>query len=221
MQRKAFCIYALAAILLSAFAAPALAQHRVNVLQDCWTTDLDGNNLELEDFRFRISDNDNITFVWKQKLLLACSNYIFTLVGFDCVDGKPFVGEVRFSYTDTIGPLTPDPANPEMLLSFTVPAADIGVGTYDWVLFAECNDSGNGLSEDGDIDDQCGINVGIPPVVVGPLIYGPEPVEIFDADPGGSPPGRRPGEEGTTRPWCFEIVQGSVPPHGSEPPGLD
>ena len=101
-------------------------------------------------------------------------------------------------------------ATAETLLSFSAPPGSIPPGRYDWALVTECNDTngtivGTGV-QDSDLDDSCGVNVGILPVFPGPVMLGPEPIELFDPDPGGSPPGRGPGEEGTTRPWCFDVT---------------
>ncbi len=190
----------------------------VNVLQDCWTTNLEADpDPERELYTF--AADDDIAFIWKQKLLVACSSYVARIVGYDCVDGEPGVNrEVKFSFTEVFGPMSPIPGIPEPLFPIFAPAGSIPPGRYDWVLLVECDDTNGRVKRDGDLDDECGINVGRKPVVPdGPLIFGPEPIEIFDPDPGGSPPGRGPGEEGTTRPWCFEVAE-PPPPFDLCPP---
>lgn len=192
-----------------AFAGAAYGQAEpVNVLQDCWTTQ---ETAFIEDELYRFLGGEPVTFVWKHKILLPCENYVYSIYGFQCRDGKPNPGGpgggVAFSFENNeLGAIEPDPDVPERLFTFT---GAVPPGRWDWILVAECNDlGGNGIpiGPDGDIDDQCGINVGTAPVLpAGPVIYGPDPVEVFDPSPGGSPPGRGPGEEGTTRPWCFEV----------------
>ncbi len=203
---------AVAAVLVAspAWAGEALPS-TVNVVQDCWTTNeaLDPD-LEKELYTFS-SDDDAITIVWKHKILEPCSNYIATVYGTDCTEGKPslYTLPMRFTQTQVFGPIDPDPATPEQLLSMTIAPGSIPSGRYDWVLLVECDDTDGFIFVDGDIDDECGINMGT--TLGGPLIMGPEPNEALDADPGGSPPGRGPGEEGTTRPWCFEVEEPPPP----------
>jgi len=99
--------------------------------------------------------------------------------------------------------VVPMPGTPELLISFTASPFSFPPGRYDWAVFVECDDTDGFIGLDSDIDDACGINMGL--VLGGPLVLGPEPIEFFDPDPGGSPPGRGPGDEGTTRPWCFSV----------------
>ena len=195
---------------VSGAGAPAPAP--VNVLQDCWTTDLD-DDPDKEKELYTFTTADSIEFVWKQKLLLTCTDYKATILGFDCVDGKRSVfghpGRFLFANIPFAGgnPIDPDPSNPERIFSFSATPGSISPGTYDWILVTECNDTNGTVGLDGDIDDQCGINMGKAPTVPGkPLVLGPEPIELLDPDPGGSPPGRVPGDEGTTRGWCFRVT---------------
>ena len=109
--------------------------------------------------------------------------------------------------------INPIPGVPEPLLSFSALSGLIPPGRYDWALLTECRDTDGTIigafRKDGDIDDECGINVGLNPAAgLFPVLFGPEPLDLLDADPGGSPPGRGPGEEGTTRPWCFTVNPG-------------
>ena len=183
----------------------------VNVLQDCWTTDQQVDpDVELELYTF--TTDDSIEFVWKQKLLVSCSAYLASIWVFECIDGKPLPGPIVYTAHDiNFAELDPIPGIPEPLLLFSAPPGAIPPGRYDWALITECDDTNGRIAgapvPDADIDDSCGVNVGIGlPLIGGPVILGPEPVELFDPDPGGMPPGRVPGEEGTTRPWCFEVI---------------
>ena len=189
---------------------PVAVPAPVNVLQDCWTTDLTVNpDPELELYTF--TTDDSIDFIWKQKLLLPCSDYLASIWVFDCLDGKPLPGPIVQVFHDIpFGTINPLPGIPEPLLTFSAMAGSIPPGRYDWALITECDDTNGRIAgspvKDGDIDDSCGVNVGIGlPLIGGPVILGPEPIELLDPDPGGSPPGRVPGEEGTTRPWCFTV----------------
>jgi len=191
------------------FVPPAFAQFPVNVLQDCWTTNQEINPyVELEGYEF--TPNDSVSFIWKHKVMEPCSNYVATIFGFECRVGKPKPQGVKFSFRDIqFGRIDPDPVFPERLFEFVTVPGGIPPGRYDWLLVVECNDSGNGIpiGPDGEIDDECGVNLGTPPAnPIGVVIFGPEPTEVLDPDPGGFPPGRGSGEEGTTRPWCFEVL---------------
>ncbi|MAE69274.1 MAG: hypothetical protein CME06_02265 [Gemmatimonadetes bacterium] len=191
----------------------ANAQFPVTVLQDCWTTKIEAlPDPEYEDYLF-FGFNEPITFVWKHKIMPAdaCSSYVASIFVLRCIDGKPKPTDIVMQFPDLRDEIVRwegDPTNPEILFSYTAPPGSIPPGYYDWAMIVECNDSGNGipLGPDGDIDDECGVNVGVPPIFAGPVIFGPEPAEFFDPDPGGFPPGRSPGEEGTTRPWCFQVL---------------
>ena len=182
----------------------------VNVLQDCWTTNLTLDpDPELELYTFTTADS--IDFIWKQKLQETCSAYLASIWVFQCLPGKPLPGPIVQVFHDIdFGQQDPVPGTPEPLLSFSAPPGSIPPGRYDWALVTECDDTNGRIAgapvPDSDIDDSCGVNVGVLPVFPGPVMLGPEPVELFDADPGGSPPGRGPGEEGTTRPWCFDVT---------------
>ena len=182
----------------------------VNVLQDCWTTNLTLNpDAELELYTFTTADS--IDFIWKQKLQETCSAYLASIWVFECIAGKPLPGPIVQVFHDIdLGQQDPMPGVPEPLFTFTAAPGAIPPGRYDWAMITECDDTNGRIAgapvPDSDIDDSCGVNVGILPVFPGPVILGPEPVELFDADPGGSPPGRGPGEEGTTRPWCFDVT---------------
>ena len=187
----------------------------VNVLQDCWTTNLTLDpDPELELYTF--TTTDPIDFIWKHKILETCSAYLASIWVFECLPGKPIPGPIVQVFHDiSLGQQDPIPGTPEPLLSFSAPPGSIPPGRYDWALITECDDTNGRIAgapvPDSDIDDSCGVNVGILPVFPGPVMLGPEPVELFDADPGGSPPGRGPGEEGTTRPWCFDVVEPPPP----------
>ncbi len=193
-------------LLVQAQPAPA----PTNVVQDCWTTDFDKDpDPELELYTF--TGNETIEFTWKQKLLQSCSSYTVSLYVFDCQDGKPRPGNVRYAATNVIfGPISPIPGVPEPLFSFSLPASVLPPGRYDWALLQECDDTNGTIfppRQDGDINDQCGLNVGFNPATgLFPVLYGPDPFQAFDADPGGTPPGRGPGESGTTRAWCFDVT---------------
>lgn len=192
-----------------ALAGSAVAQFPVNVLQDCWTT-YDGFMPDPEFEAYEFMPNESVTFVWKHKIMEEpCQSYVASIFLFECIEGKPRPkgSDILLRFMD-LRELEIWPYHaPEFMYSYTVPAGYIPPGQYDWALIVECNDSGNGigLRADGDIDDECGVNVGMPPIFAGPVIFGPEPIEFFDPHPGGFPPGRWPGEEGTTRPWCFVV----------------
>lgn len=179
--------------------------YEINVLQDCWTTNrLDwGQNPELESY---LIHPDSVVFVWKHKLIRACDNYVATIVLLPCEDGKPRIGG-RIVHTEA--DLVYGPRNPEAeIIMFHIPSDSIPVGTYDWFIVTECNDTNNriGVRPDGDVDDVIGANLGLPPVnPYGPLVYGPEPNEVLDPNLGAAIPGRRPGEEGSSRCWCFTV----------------
>jgi hypothetical protein len=189
-----------------ALSGSAVAGVPVNVLQDCWTTDVPP--VELEFYDFAVSAGQPVVFVWKHKILESCQNYTFSIFGFDCLPGKPRPSNARWGFRDqSLGPIQADPAVPEQLLTFVAPPGAIPPGLWDWVLVAECNDvntPGIPFGPDGDADDECGVNVGrAPGYPAGPVVFGFEPTEMFDVDPGGWPPGRLLGESGTTRPGCF------------------
>ncbi len=183
-----------------------------NVLQDCWTTNLTVDpDPELELYTFTTADS--IDFIWKHKILTTCSNYLASIWLFDCLDGKPLPGAIQQVFHDIdFGEQDPIPGIPEPLLSFNAPPGSIPPGRYDWAMITECDDTNGRIAgspvPDNDLDDSCGVNVGLAPApgFPGPVMLGPEPIELFDPDPGGSPSGRGPGEEGTTRPWCFTVV---------------
>ena len=170
----------------------------VNVLQDCWTTEEFTADPELEQYLF--DANHFIGFIWKHKIFEPCENYMATIVGTPCREGKPPIKVAWMIRNIQFGPIPP---GMEYLFGIMVPPA-IAPGDYDWFIVTECNDT-NGIippNPDGDIDDVIGANLGL---LRPPVVYGSEPVEILDPDPGGWPPGRRPGEEGSTRCWCFRV----------------
>lgn len=175
----------------------------VNVLQDCWTND-DPTDLEMETYTF--PPGVVLNFVWKHKIFdVPCNDYLATIVLTHCQDGKvPIGGNIAAIIPDIpIGSVGP---GGEWLITARVPG--IGAGVYDWFVVVECNDSNGTIpaGADLDIDDVVGANLGLPPNnPLGPVVYGPEPIEILDPAPGGFPPGRWAGEEGATRCWCFEI----------------
>ena len=207
-KRQSFAIAAACSCLMM---GTAHAQFPVTVLQDCWTTNIEvALDPELEGYMFSMFEP--LTFVWKHKIMPedACSSYVASIFVLQCIEGKPKPTNIVVHFQNLRSEIQRwqgDPNNPEILFSYTAPPGSIPPGDFDWALIVECNDSGNGipLGPDEDIDDECGVNVGVPPVFAGPVIFGPEPVEYFDPDPGFSPPGRVPGEEGTTRPWCFQV----------------
>ena len=182
----------------------------VNVLQDCWTTNLTlDSDPELELYTF--ATTDPIDFIWKHKILETCSAYLASIWVFECIAGKPLPGPIVQVFHDIdLGQQDPMPGVPEPLFTFTAPPGSIPPGRYDWAMITECDDTNGRIAgspvPDNDIDDSCGVNVGILPTFPGSVMLGPEPMELFDVDPGGSPPGRGPGEEGTTRPWCFDVT---------------
>ncbi len=191
----------------------AQAQFPVTVLQDCWTTNIERMpDPEFEGYSF-FGANEPVTFVWKHKIMPtdACSAYVASIYVLPCIEGKPKPTDIVVQFPNLRNEIQRwdgDPTIPEILFSYTAPPGAIPPGYFDWALIVECNDfGGNGipLGPDEDVDDECGVNVGIPPIFAGPVIFGPEPIEYFDPDPGASPPGRSPGEEGTTRPWCFQV----------------
>ncbi len=188
----------------------------VTALQDCWTTALTLDpDAERELYEFD-ADTD-ITLVWKHKILVSCSSYHTRLHVWDCVDGKPKTAGHPPVYVDStlLGPISPIPGIPELLFADTIPAGTLPAGRYDWAILVECDDTNGAVATDGDFDDICGGNLGLLPVFDGPVIFGPEPepARALDGDPGGSPPGRGPGEDRSTRPWCFEVLP--------EPPPFD
>ena len=183
----------------------------VNLLQDCWTTSLaldPDPELELYDFD---GSTDFIDFLWKHKIIAGCSAYVARIYIWQCRDGKQAIfGEPIVFATANIpfGPVSPIPGIPEIIFPpVTLTPGTLPPGRYDWAIGTECDDTDGGLSRDGDIEDTCGLNLGLPPAVTPPVpLLGPDPIQIWDADPGGAPPGRGPGENGTTRPWCFQVT---------------
>ncbi len=200
----------------------------VNVLQDCWTTSLAIDpDPELELYAFDATTGF-IDFLWKHKIIAGCSAYVAQIVIFACVDGKPFPSTGATVYTSPVipfGPVSPIPGIPEIIFPpVTLTPGTLPPGFYDWFIVTECDDTGGTIlipRKDDDIDDQCGINVGRNPSTgLRPVIFGPEPLQAMDPDPGGSPSGRAPGESGTTRPWCFQVVAGGGG-EGAEKLGLE
>ncbi len=188
----------------------------VNVVQDCWTTAL-SLDPDAERELYTFSADDDINFIWKHKILESCSSYRAKVMGYDCKKGQPALGTKRFSLDLVVGPFDPIPGLPEPLLSITAPAGSIPPGSYDWVVIVECDDTNGRIRKDGDVDDVCGANFGILPVFDGPTLFGNEPTNTLDTDASGSPPGRRRGEDGSTRPWCFEVRE-PPPPYDECPP---
>ncbi len=188
----------------------------VNVLQDCWTTALSVDpDAELELYEFDTATDINL--IWKYKLLATCSAYAYKIFFWDCEDGKPKTAgnpPVHVVPFILLGPISPVPGIPELLFAHTIPAGTLPLGSYDWAIAIECDDTTGAVTTDGDVDDICGGNLGLLPIFDGPVILGPEPIRALDPDPGGSPPGRGPGEDGSTRPWCFDVV---LPPLRSPP----
>jgi len=185
-------------------AAPAAAQNPVNVTQDCWTHQRGAPDLETENYCF--APQTAVQFVWKQKLMLTCNQYRAEVWIQPCINGKPpLQNPLQVCKVVAPGPILPNPNVPERLIQCTSQPGAIPPGLWDWFVMTECNDTNGviGLGPDGDIDDECGINVGF--VLGGPLVLGPEPVEMWDPDPGPPPACQLPGEEGTTRPWCFQV----------------
>jgi hypothetical protein len=174
----------------------------LNVMQDCWPTDIEEwyTDPEMENY---ILSPDNVVLVWKHKIFEGCSNYMATLVGLPCEDGKPrIIGRLAWMVTN----LQYGYVEPGGEYKFMVWLSGMPEGHWDWFVVTECNDTNGMITpplKDGDIDDVIGANLGT--VTYMPLVYGPEPVELLDPDPGGFPPGRLPGEEGATRCWCFMV----------------
>ncbi len=66
--------------------SPVFAQPGpVNVLQDCWTTDIDvpPGDIELELYTF--SEADSIEFTWKHKILEPCLSRVAGIYIFECI----------------------------------------------------------------------------------------------------------------------------------------
>lgn len=192
------------ALLALAATVPASAQTG-NVLQDCWTSD--GVSIQQESYRL---SNGAISFVWKHKIVASCNAYKATIVGLDCVAGLPKPARpARWAFVDLdLGQVNPGP-DPERIFVYEAPAGSIPAGTYDWMVRVECNDSAaNGVRPgDGDIEDYCGISDAVLPTFDGPVAFGPaRPHQGTDPHPGGAPAGRVADEDGTTRPWCFEVL---------------
>lgn len=196
-----------------AAAAPVAGQPtptRVNVLKDCWTTSLAARpQPEAEAYSFPTTTGGTIDFVWQHKILTACSAYVANLYAFPCVDGNPQLDMVPFYDSGPIqfGPISPVVGTPNLYFSLAVPVTTFPEGSYDWTVVTECDDTdGQVMAPDGDVDDICGVNMGVEPIIAGPVIFGPEPVQFLDPDPGSDPLGRALGEDGSTRPWCFETT---------------
>jgi len=174
----------------------------INVLQDCWTTDRDELALDIEMENYVLTSND-VVFVWKHKIFEFCQNYVVLIAGTPCQDGKPtLIGNVRWLFQVPFGSID---QGQEYI--FYIIASNVLQGEWDWFVVTECNDTTGVIYpplSDGDVDDVIGANLGM--VTYMPLVYGPEPIEVLDPDPGGLPPGRRPGEEGATRCWCFNVT---------------
>lgn len=201
-------------VLAIGIAAPATSQPvpgRVNAVQDCWTNDINAfpNNVRAEAYSFPGGTIGTIDFTWQHKILNPCTAYLAQVFAFECVDGNPPLEMVPLftSAVTSFGAVNPTPGAIEQLFALTVPASSFPTGTYDWTVVVECNDTnGQLVMPDGDVDDLCGVNMGVAPIIDGPVIFGPEPITFLDPNPGGSPIGRVPGEDGTTRPWCFEVT---------------
>jgi len=183
-------------------AGGAQAGFYLNVMQDCWTTDEEEVYLDPEMENYLLFP-DNVVFVWKHKIFEGCSNYIASIVGLPCENGKPpVIGRVAWIIQNIpFGDIQP---GAEYL--FWVQAGGLPEGTWDWFVVTECHDTNGSITpplKDGDIDDVIGANLG--KMTYPPLVYGPEPVEVLDPHPGGLPPGRLPGEEGSCRCWCFTV----------------
>ena len=199
-QMSVLCAAVSIAVILT---APAAAQNPVNVTQDCWTNQ-QGAPVETENYCFTLQTP--VQFVWKQKIMQTCNSYRAEVWIQPCMNGKPpLQGAIQVCKLGPVGPIPPNPNQPERLVRCVAPPGAIPPGSWDWFVMTECNDTNGsiGLGPDGDIDDECGINVGL--VLGGPLVLGPEPAEMWDPDPGPPPACQLPGEEGTTRPWCFRV----------------
>ena len=194
-----------AAVMVAASTLPSAAQTNVNVLQDCWTHKAGVPNVETENYCYTLQDP--VQFIWKHKILQKCSKYRAEVYIQNCVTGKPPLLNPLLVCKVATGPINPNPNVPERLVKCTAPPGSIPPGTWDWFVMTECDDTNGviGLGPDHDVDDECGLNAGL--VLGGPLVFGPEPVELWDPDPGGVPACRLTGEEGTTRPWCFQVTQ--------------
>jgi hypothetical protein len=157
----------------------------LNVMQDCWPTDIEEWYTDPEMENYTLSP-DNVVLVWKHKIFEGCSNYIATVVGLPCEDGKPrIIGRLAWMVTN----LEYGYVEPGGEYKFMVWLSGMPVGHWDWFVVTECNDTNGMITpplKDGDIDDVIGANLGT--VTYMPLVYGPEPVELLDPDPGGFPP---------------------------------
>src|SRR5262245_27971454 len=180
-QLVAWCAALSIAVIM---AAPAAAQVPVNVTQDCWTN-RPGTPPEIETYCF--APQTPVTFIWKQKLMLTCSSYRAEVWIQPCANGKPpLQNPVQVCKMGPFG-IPPNPNMKERLVRCLSQPGAIPPGVWDWFVMTECNDTngGIGLGPDGDIDDECGINAGF--ALGGPLVLGPEPAELWDADPGVPP----------------------------------
>ena len=176
------------------------ADDPVNTLQDCWTSNV---FIELEDYQF--APEELIIFSWGHRIERTCSSYSARLLIFACEADPKTAPEIALTVELGFGAIEPDPMSTTRTFSKQFQLGDqLEPGLYDWGLLVECDDSGNGVpfTPDGDFDDSCGLELGEVARAAGPQPLGP-----LDVSPGGDPPGRQPGENGTTRPWCFEVVR--------------
>lgn len=198
-------------VLLSLLApAPSAAGFRVNALQDCWTIGGTTGNITNESYQFRTSLETSFSFAWVHKIQETCSNYAARIVGFECAEGATAPSDLLFDIRVPVGQIDPDPIFSTITFAKSVQLSELPAeGEFDWMLIVECDDSGNGvlLQPDGDPDQICGGSFGAPPASQGPVVFGPQPQNFLDIDPGGFPPGLRAGEDTSTRPWCFRIVE--------------
>jgi hypothetical protein len=172
----------------------------VNVLQDCWTTTFEEFDVDPEAEMY-IIPSQQLVFVWKHKIMEFCTNYRARGFIFPCQMDKAAIKrrDLVAQWQIELGPVEP---GFEYIFGVYIPG--LPPGQFDWLLLTECNDTNGTITPglDGDIDDVCGANMG----VQYKLIFGFEPAQVVDIDPGGFPPGRRPGENGETRPWCFDLT---------------
>ena len=193
-------------------AATAGAQgllENANVVQDCWTANPEIFP-EREGELYLFYETHSIDMSWMHKLFNSCLSYSVLIQVATCRDGKPRLDPADVVYTTesiSFGPISPDPEVPERIFVHSLPPGTLPAGRYDWQLVIECNDTNGDVTADGDIDDMCGGNPAVSPLVLGgPVIFGPDPIQVLDPHPGTMPLGRGPGENGTTRPWCFSVI---------------